>query len=56
MTAADASKHCFLRCCFSLAALAGRLGRKLQLGQVVGLMASEVCASRVQLAADVYEV
>jgi len=56
VAAADASKHCFLRCCFSLAALAGRLGRKLQLGQVVGLMASEVCASRVQLAADVYEV
>jgi hypothetical protein len=56
VAAADASKHCFLRCCVSLAALAGRLGRKLQLGQVVGLMASEVCASRVQLAADVYEV
>ena len=56
VAAADASVHCFQRCCFSLAALAGRLGRKLQLGQVVGLMASEVCALRVQPAADVYEV
>ena len=29
---------------------------ELQLGQKVLLMVSEVCASRVQLAADVYEV
>ena len=56
VAAADASKHCFLRCCFSLAALAGRLGRKLQLDHQVLLMASNVCASRVQPAADVYEV
>jgi hypothetical protein len=56
VAAADASVHCFQRCCFSLAALAGRLGRKLQLGQVVGLMASEVCASRVQPAVDVCKV